>query len=408
MKKNNKKIELFKRDVSVIEQSDGENYSPPKEYNPYYLAVSNKFRLAKIITVFVLCVFVLSSLFIYGEDFTYQNARYVLRDLGQILSEDSTAPSERLSFDADGEMDFGIYRGNIIIAGESGVRILSVTGKEKLSDSTSFTCPTVLTSDKYCIVYSLGAYNLSVYNTVARVYDMKFDYPIYDVALSDTGHIAVMTQSREYRCVVYLYDSDFKLTATYNKTKYPSSVDLSEGGENIYISVFGTNNGDYITQLSSYTAKSAEPVYSLDVTGSLPFEVKAMDAGIAALVMQDRLLFADSVGNIIEDKKISSKISMCYLDREVIAVMTSDKNSQVICCDSQGKEISSSHHSDVTGIYQFDSKLFLQKKNSLTYTDSGTDTVLELQSGAVKLLYNDGYVFVCYTDAIQTINCKAK
>ena len=400
MKKNDSKIEIYKEKVSVREPQDTDVYRDEEDINPYFLKISNRYKTAKIFTVAFLCIFVLSSLFIYGDKLTYENARYVLRDLGQILSEDSLTPAEKIAIDPDGDADYGIYRGNIVIAGESITKILSVTGKEKLSDNTKYTSPTIVSSDKYCIVYSLGAYNLSVYNTVARVYDMKFDTPIYDVAVSDNGYIAVMTDSREYRCVVYLYDSDFTLISTYNKTKYPSSVDLSSDASRIYISVFGTENGAYTTNLTAYEMRSDRPIYQFNYKDALVLEMMNFKNNNAALVFNDRVVFVDENGNKLSETALSSSISLAHFAYDSLTVADTAKDSSVFRFVSNGDTILSQKHSDIIGLLSGDGVTVVQKKGTLVLINDSSTKVIDISFVPKKILFYDGYVFLCCPETV--------
>ena len=400
MKKEDNNIEIYKEKVSVRAPQNSDFEKQDEEINLYYAKISIRYRIAKIFTVVFLCIFILSSLFIYGDKFTYENARYVLRDLGQILSEDSLVPSEKIIIDPDGDMDFGIYRKNIVIAGESTTKILSVTGKEKLIDNTKYTSPTVVSSDKYCIVYSLGAYNLSVYNTVARVYDMKFDTQIYDVAVSDNGYIAVMTDSREFRCVVYLYNSDFKLVSTYNKTRYPSSVELSSDGSVIYISSFGAENGEYVTQLSAYEKRSEQPLYQFNYNQSQPLDLMLFSDQNTAMVLNDRIVFADKYGNKINENIFSSGISHCSFNNDILTVSDQNKQSNIKSFDSSGNVLLSIKQTGLVGAYSINSGILIRLKDTLVFHGEESGKEIELSTVPQKILYNDGYVFVCNSETI--------
>jgi hypothetical protein len=337
---------------------------------------------------------------IFGESLTYENARYVLRDLGQILSEDSSEPAQSIAFDSDGDMDYAIFRGSLVVCGVSGVDIYSPSGTLKLNDNTVFTSPTVVTSEKYCIVYSQSAYNLSVYNTVARVWDMKFDYPIYDVAVSDNGSIAVMTQSIEYKCVVYYYYSDFHPVATYNKNSHPVAVDFN--GENLNIVTFGTKNGSFVTKYESYGLLSDTPSVSLDIEDLMPYDVSSTENGNSVIASRNGLAVISSDGSITSRIDYPEPIIGYSLSEEYLTVLSSHEKSKKISVYTQDGEIHSSRdEDDAAKAYSFDGRIFVQKKNSLLIVSAdGSESLFELEGGAEKLLYNDGFVYACYLDKI--------
>ncbi len=378
------------------------------EYNDYYLTVSVRFRTAKILCVFALCVFILSSMLIFGESMTYENARYIMRDLGQILSEDSSEPVPQITFDVDGEMDYVVFRGSIVICGVSGVDIFSPSGTLKLSDNTSFISPTAVTSEKYCIVYSLGAYNLSIYNTVARVYDMKFDYPIYDVAVSDDGYIAVMTQNNEYKCVVYMYNSDFKQVAVYNKINYPCAVEISDKNNDLYIATFGTSNGDYNTKIESYPLKNESPVYSLDFDGSLPYDISVMSDGNLAFLTSKQITYLSQTGDIVAQVHLNGKITDYQLDDDAVSLLLHDDITQVISYNCNGEIICSFDSINSVDIHYNDVATIARDSTSLNVMPSSGDESyrITLEHGVKKLISHDDYLYVCYADKINSISLK--
>ncbi len=386
--------------------NDGENvqargHAPQlSDYNPYYASVSTGYRYAKIICVFVLSVYILFCILVFGESLTYDNARYVLRDLGQILTEDQSTPVQQITLNVDADMDYGIYRGSVVVGGMSGVDIYSPSGTHKLSDKSSYSSPVVLTSEKYCIVYSLGAYNLSVYNTVARVYDLKFDHPIYDVALSDDGYFAVMTQSKEYKSVVYLYDPDFSLVATYNKSEYPCSVEISDADNSLFISVFGSESGHYVTDIFSYPLRSDTPAFSVNISGVFPYDIVLFADGGSALISDSKTVFISKDGNVASEYSYDSSITSYYNDDDSISFLLSKSTPSIITLSSVGECVFETLSEDALDIYRFDGKIVVGKNDSIQIFSSDSDKDITLPRGMQKILYNDNYLFVCYQERI--------
>lgn len=372
-------------------------------FNSYYSRISSFYRTVKIVCVFVLCTFILGGLIFFGEIFTNENARYVLRDLGQIIADDSSDPVSKITFDADGEMDYSVYRSNLVVAGASGVDIIGVSGKVKLSDGTTYISPVIESSDKYCIVYSLGAYNLSVYNTVARIFDFKFDYPIYDVAVSDKGDIAVMTQSREYKCTVYLYNSDFKLIATYNKTKYPCSVDFSHDNGSLYITTFSSVDGNFHSELECYPLQSSDVIFTYSINGELPYDVISLVDDKVALITERTLVFLNPVGEVIKRYTFGYKISKFTSDERNVAILVAAKNPSATLYDVNGEVVYSDQFDEIDSIYIFEGILYGLNRNSLFTVNNETSTVYELSNSPQKLLYLGSYLYPCFIDNITSI-----
>ena len=413
MKKNDKKVVLFnnatQNNDSTNKATENDSLTEIPEYNDYYLTVSVRFRTAKIVCVFALCIFILSSMLIFGESMTYENARYIMRDLGQILSEDSSEPAPQITFDVDGEMDYTVFRGSIVVCGVSGVDIFSPSGNIKLSDNTSFISPCAVASNKYCIVYSLGAYNLSVYNTVARVYDMKFDYPIYDVAVSDDGYIAVMTQSNEYKCVVYMYNSDFKLVGSYNKTNYPCAVEINDQTNTLYIATFGTKSGQYNTKIDSYSLNKEAPDYSVEIQGGLPYDIAPMTDGSIALLSANQLYSISTDGGIRRAVQIDGEIADYHFTDTNITLLINNKSISLRSFDHECNSLCTYDADGAVDAFYAQSSYMIRDKSTvkvITDSENAEPKLIEVDHGVKKMISNDGYLFVCYPDRINSIRLK--
>lgn len=412
MKKNNRII-LFshsaKTEVTNISSENSENNREVlrARYNDYYLKVSELFRKLQYIGIFALVVYLLSAFLFFGENITYQNARFILRDLGQILTEEDGEPISQFILDPDGDMDFAIYNGNIVVAGESGVKMISPSGKIRLEDSNIYISPKIISSGKYCIVYSPGAYNLSVYNTITRVYDFEFDYPIVDVSVSDNGDIAVMSSSREYRTAVYLYNSDFSLVATYNMKNYPSSVALSSNGENIYICVFSSVSGDYLTQITVYKKNQKEAYARYEKRSVLPYQIISSKNGSVSLVSDTEITVFNSELAAEDVIELTEGISKYTVTDNGFSLFTKEREPRVLSFDDNMDPSVLSCTEAIEKSYCFDNRTFLLTKTSVSCKLS-EDSFFEQQipPGAVCLIYNNNYIFVCYSDKILSFECK--
>ena len=49
--------------------------------NTYFIAVSNKFKAAKYITVCVMVVYLLAAVILFRDDITVENLRYLFKDI---------------------------------------------------------------------------------------------------------------------------------------------------------------------------------------------------------------------------------------------------------------------------------------------------------------------------------------
>ncbi|MBO4220394.1 MAG: hypothetical protein J5933_05665 [Clostridia bacterium] len=252
-----------------------------KDENGYYLKLAGKFRVLKYIFGIAFIVFLVVMLVAFRESITYENLQYMLRDLSAAR------------YDSDfSSIDFGnedisfasIYRGEILTAGKKEVSLYSVSGNKTLGEEISMSLPRVEASEKYFLVFDAKGKTYSVYNSYSKLHSESFEYTVTDACISDSGSYAVVSSTREYPYAVYLYNKDFKRIGEYFKNKYLMDVSLSGDGTRLLILSFLVEDGDFVTEVSTYTAMKEGSEQTFSIPGAFPVAGRVFNDGSSLII----------------------------------------------------------------------------------------------------------------------------
>lgn len=261
--------------------------------NSYFLVLSSRFRIAKYITICILVVFLLATTILFRDEITIENLRYLIKDF-EIGDNINIYSTDTIPYDLDTQVDLELYKGDIVIAASSYFYLCDLQGNKRLSETSTFTNPVVLTSDKYLMVYGLSEYTYTLYNTFSKLHSETFEYPITGAALSDNGMYAIVTRSAEYRSVIYLYDENFKHIGSVYKDKYVIDVEFNHDGSELLITSVYSKNGNYCTEIVNYVPFSENASSSTEVEGSMVFKSGYNSDGGYSIIYDNKIQFYDS------------------------------------------------------------------------------------------------------------------
>jgi|GEM_PF-453239 len=323
-------------------QLHDEGSGPPQE-NKYYLSVSSRYRAAKISTVIMLIVFLIMMLARHRDSITYDNFKYLIRDLdtSYAVTSSSGGSFSSIRYDAQSNMRFTVFRNEIAVAGSSKVALFNNLGTQTLSESAISARPVLKASNKYMLLYDLGGEKITLYNSFTKVLEKSFQYQIYDAEICDSGAFAVLTRSLEAKYEVLFCNGSFTPTARYYKNKYVIDIALSNDGGEIAILSADSTGADFTSELMVCATNSSESKYTYTIDNAFPIAVKFFDNGSLAAVFDSRIIFYDSDGAKLRQYDTSGGRLSC-MDATgknlVIVLGTNAVNSEnnVIIFDTEG------------------------------------------------------------------------
>lgn len=332
------------------------------------MKISKRFKRAKLITAAILIIFVAGMLISNKDELSVENIRYLLRYLDAEANVYSyTTEYKTISYNADPEMTFGIYRGDFVVADSESVSIYATSGSNVLNTTSYMTNPVILPTSGYLMVYDLGGNTYNIYNTFSVIHTESLDYPITGAAYSDSGNYALITKTAEYRSAVFVYDRDYNLVSRVlkDKNKLIMDADLTDDGSMLLVTTaVCTTDGDFNAEIMINEVNSDTIKTQIRLNDIFPIESKYNSDGFY-VVCDSAMYFYSGDGTF--------RGRFSYGDRTPLSCVMTDDYAFMVFADSV---VGDSH-----SVYIFDTAGNQVGRKSFT-------------GKFVRLLFNNGDIFI--------------
>ncbi len=387
--------------ISTPEPTDGG--AEPAE-NPYYARISARLRWAKYLCVLLTVAAALLFLFAYRTNITYENLRYLLRDVDEAGNAGRAADS--FTYTAADTNFLLPFRGDLAVCSSSGVTLYRAAGGRTFEDSLRFEAPVAEASDKYMVVYDIGGTSYALYNSISRVFDGKTDSPIFDCAVADGGSSAVLTRAATGGFRIRTYSKNFDLTGELTRSGYVSDIGYLDDGR-LYICESSVSGASLVTTLSLYTPGHD----SLDCTvtaGGFAYRCGSLGDGFY-LLTSSTLTFFDKTGEKTFSTSFgTSEILLADGTADGVAVYVDENVSGADCAVyaffADGTSLSSPAPRGARSLLLAGRKVCLLAEESLAVYDGSTVQQTATASGGRQLLRLGNAVLVCYDDRAERIS----
>lgn len=345
--------------------------------------LSSAFRFYKYITVILLLLFFVGGLFIFRDDITAENFRYLVKYLDLHDTELSSARS-RIDFDSgeSASVKAALYKNDLVVVGSDSIGIFDFFSGRIFSDTFVMTSPAVDVSDKYILVYDLGGKELRLYNSFSRQWRTAFDYPLFCADASDSGRVAVATSEKNYHSAVLVFNSAHdQIFKWLSADKYVSDVSLSDdSSDRLAVAALRASSGDFLAELLVFSTASKEPIVSGSYAGEMP--LKTWVCSDRARLLTDRALRALRTDGTVQSVVFPS-------DKQLLMYSFFDSFSAVVLGDN------------TVGVHQ----------QILVFRDSGEYSFFGFDKQIVSLCADSDRLFVLFSDSIvclDTVSGKAE
>lgn len=247
-----------------------------------------KYRRLKWIALILFLTFVAFGVVAFREEITLENFRYLFKYVSFSGSGGYARDGTVIYYDEDDSNRFAVYRGDLVVANNSGVSLFDPYGNLSMSDSFSMSNPVIVNAGKYLVVYDLGGYYLKVYNSFSLLHEKSFDYKIQSVATNVNGYICVASSEKSYHSALFVFNDDFQQVFKWSSPdKFVTDCAISSTND-IYLTTIRAENGDLICELTGLSIGSKQANFTLALPEELPIELYPDRSG--TILLSDRSL----------------------------------------------------------------------------------------------------------------------
>lgn len=383
--------------------------------NSYYLVISDKFKIAKYVTLCILVAFLLTAVLLFRDEITVENLRYLFRDF-EVGDNVNVNTNDFISYDADKHVNLALYKGDLVIAGSSYFYLSDLQGNKRLNEDSSFSNPVIISGEKYLLVYGLSEYTYSIYNTFSLLHTQSFDYPITNAALADNGMYAIVSRTAEYRSVVYLFNPDFECIGAVYKDKYVVDVKFNSDGTQVLITSLYSQDGAYCTEIVNYSPYSEKANSSLSLENSLPIKTGYNSKNGYSVIFDDKVNFYDSSYSLVNAYNLSSKAVMitAIVDSDMTVIAYSEEivgnDVKIVAFDKDGDNVYDGYiNGQVKKLRLYRGTVYALLEGKVVGIDlsDGSTISFDIEKNAVDVLVvNEKNILVCYSDHTSRINIE--
>lgn len=373
------------------------------EESPKEAKLSFGFRIARLISIVLLCTMVIGVLLFGKSIITYENVYYMFKDIGYINSFNESRPNTLNFSKPVTNQDFGTFKNGLAVAGDSEIKFFTSTGRVTLSAGSHFTDPHIVCSDSTALVFDRGKTSYSVYNSFVAVHSESLEFPIVNADMAKNGSFCIVTRSADYGSAVRVYNSSYELEMVYYKNDYIVSARLSENGK--FLAVVSLDSSEGESRLSLNVLKVGEDkVYSsAKLAGVLPYDVRFLSNNRIAVIGNESTSVYDIDCDRISLIEYPGKLSyMSFFADEMAMVFQKDREngvSTVSCFDKNGAlKHTSSFNGYITDMALGNGEIFLLCDGRIVKIPIGGMDVKELAfdgEGARLVTFANGDVMAC-------------
>ena len=368
----------------------------------YYASVSARYKILQRIFLVCLAVFTIVSVTVNFKHITYDNLFYLVKDFNTAVDTESVR-YETLSYDAAVGQSFSLYRGGLAVVSRSNVSAFTATGRRTLNSNDSYSNPFAVSSDKYLLVYDMGEGRMSIYNSFAKVYNEKLDYPITAASFSREGSFAILTRSEKYESDIVVYDKNFCKLVNLRKGSFATDISISADGDKLGAVYCDTDAGIICTKVVFYDLKTNQKTAEYSYRGEFPLGCTFLEGGEFSIITDCSVkLFDKHLKETAGGEGYStSVVSAIKCDYEYAAVAFNDgvlnDVNTVLVFDKKGKLVYNGNvHSDVQQLDVCDGYVFIKNVSGVMRVSvkNGESEMLECQNGKM-LVYDSSTALVC-------------
>ena len=385
----------------------------PRE-NEYYRRVSWRYRIGKYAFLLALIAYLAVMLSAYGDSITYDNLRYLLKDLNT-RTEDIDDGFADLTYEEQQNMSFGLFRGEFAVAGKSRLLLYLPGGSQGPSFMLNYEQPVLLTSDKYILCYDLGGTKYSIYTSLTNIFKGTADYTITGAAMGRDGSYALVTRSSSARYQVTFWNASLKKKATYYKDKYVFDVAVSNAGDMVAIVSAEAGISSFTTEVMLCRTDRTEPVMTVTLDNVMPLEASFFDNGNLCVLCDTAVYFFDAGGVRLASVPLTD-LEMADISGEYAAVVCSknvvQSENELRVFSAYGGELVSA---DVSARVKWASAgsgdnccYLLTPDTVLRYDVAGGRSETPYAGSALAVLAADRYALLCRSVGAQTIFTESK
>ena len=287
----------------IWNDNDGEEEAKPKKKSGF-----RRFLTFALILIAVLAVVLVAA----WRDGTGMDALQRFFNYGKSGAVSGQTVYE---YDISAQNRFAVLGESLVVASDTGVRLLSQQGEELWAKTVNLPGPALAQGGDRVAAYGVGGTDLFLLGQEGELLHLSTDEeaPFVAASLNDDGWLAVTTEKSHYKGHVSVYNPDLELVFDLDSSsRFVSDARLLNDNETLAVVTLGQENGVFVSNVVLYSLDAdgmsvettgdgqivtVEPVADYDVENGLVMTIGQQGKQIVT-VSDTCLTFADPAGQV--------------------------------------------------------------------------------------------------------------
>ena len=278
--------------------------------------------------------------------------------------------------------DITVLNGDLFVLTNQETMSLDSTAKEIKQTAHTYSKPRMSTRGSKAVVYNQNGNRFRVENRTDTLFtgETKEDEKIITAAMGAKGNLALATFSKDSASKLMVYGSNYKKTIFTWVCSQDSitSVDLSDNGSFVAVSVVGARNGEIYSKVYVFDFDYKEPRIEQEYEGTAILAVHFAKNDNVVAVGNNLISFIKSAKNIENIEYGSSALSNFAFSEDgftalVLSEHGSTNNEKLICYSTSFNDtFTAKFDTAVKSIYMYQGRISLLLDNKVyVYRTSG-------------------------------------
>ena len=230
------------RKKDIWNDPDGEEQEKPK-----------KSGLKRFLTFFLVLLAVLAVVLVAAwRDGTGAD---VLKRLFNYGMSSAVSGETVYEYDISPQNRFAMLGDSLVVASDTGVRLLDQQGQEVWAKTVSLPAPALMQGGDRAVVYGVGGTNLFVLGQEGELLHLTADEdePFIAATLNENGWLAVTTEKNNYKGSISVYDADLDLVFKLDSaSRFVADAYVLDDNKALAVVTLGQENGVFVSNIVIY------------------------------------------------------------------------------------------------------------------------------------------------------------
>ena len=159
-------------------------------------------------------------------------------------------------YDISPQNRFAMLGSNLVIASDTGARMLDQQGAEVWARTINLPNPALMQGGDRAVVYGVGGTNLFVIGEEGELLHLTADEeePFVAATLNENGWLAVTTEKKNYKGSVSVYDKDLELVFRFDSAnRFVEDAYVLEDNKSLAVVTLGQEEGVFVSNILIYS-----------------------------------------------------------------------------------------------------------------------------------------------------------